>query len=257
MAEKCACEAAKDRIEDAYRNPSPYYGVLQDIMDAEIDYARMCDICTCRKRHVEREQEPTKKRKLDEALDVEEERAAQHAEEPEPAPAVDAEEAARDQDQKEENQDDHEHEADVSVLTTEFDPDEEPDEDEPRDVEEEKEEQGEKEAEEQMQEELTREHHERIIEKEDLEEDRVARKYNQMDQDESDEVAQMTSAAGASPPPCTCGTPLAIIKQIFEDWASYNARQKQVLAPLREAYKAARGNCMTHRYESFSWKCFF
>ena len=108
MAEKCACESAKDRIEDANRNPSPYYGVLQDIMDAEIDYARMCDICTCRKRKVKREHELTKKRKVDEAPpveeDEEEEQAAQDAAQPEPAHAVDAEEvehAARDHDQEE------------------------------------------------------------------------------------------------------------------------------------------------------------
>ncbi len=105
-----------------------------------------------------------------------------------------------------------------------------------------------------MQVELTREHHERIIEKGDLEEDRIERKYDQMDQDESDEVAETTSGSGPSAPPCSCGTPLAIIKQVFEDWASYNATQKQVLGPLREAYKDERGSCMTHRYESLSWK---
>ncbi len=95
---------------------------------------------------------------------------------------------------------------------------------------------------------MSRAHNERIIEKEDLEEDRVVRKYDQMDQDESEELAETTSGAGRSALPCTCETPLAIIKQVFEDWASYNATQKQVLGPLREAYKATRGNCMTHRY---------
>ena len=54
MAEKCACEIARDGIDEAYRNPHPYHGVLQDVMDAEIDYARMCDICPCRKRRMER-----------------------------------------------------------------------------------------------------------------------------------------------------------------------------------------------------------
>ena len=66
MAEKCACEIAREGIDEAYRNPHPYHGVLQDIMDAEIDYARMCDICPCRKRRMERAEcspEPDKKRK--------------------------------------------------------------------------------------------------------------------------------------------------------------------------------------------------
>ena len=42
MADKCWCESAKQDIEKAYKNPNPYHGALQDIMDAEIDYARMC-----------------------------------------------------------------------------------------------------------------------------------------------------------------------------------------------------------------------
>ncbi len=45
MAEKCWCEAAKEGIEAAHRNPNPSYGLLQDIMDAGIDYAKMCDKC--------------------------------------------------------------------------------------------------------------------------------------------------------------------------------------------------------------------
>ncbi len=67
MAEKCWCEAAKEGIEAAYTNPNPYYGVLQDIMDAEIDYARMCEICPCRKRRLDRGDtalEPEEKRKM-------------------------------------------------------------------------------------------------------------------------------------------------------------------------------------------------
>ena len=64
MADKCWCETAKEDIEKAYKYPNPYYGVLQDIMDAEIDYAKMCAICPARKRRVEQgEEEPTKKRK--------------------------------------------------------------------------------------------------------------------------------------------------------------------------------------------------
>ena len=38
MAEdKCWCESAKEDIEKAHKNPNPYHGALQDIMDAEID----------------------------------------------------------------------------------------------------------------------------------------------------------------------------------------------------------------------------
>ena len=69
MAEKCWCESAKDDIDKAYKNPNPYHGVLQDVMDAEIDYAKMCSICPCRKRRLERGEEPTKKRKEDEESD--------------------------------------------------------------------------------------------------------------------------------------------------------------------------------------------
>ncbi len=70
MAEKCWCEAAKEGIVAAHTNPNPYYGVLQDIMDAEIDYARMCEICPCRKRRLERGDtrlEPEEKRKMADA----------------------------------------------------------------------------------------------------------------------------------------------------------------------------------------------
>ena len=65
MADKCWCESAKEDIEKAYKNPNPYHGALQDIMDAEIDYAKMCEICPCRKRRLEGEDpvEPEKKRK--------------------------------------------------------------------------------------------------------------------------------------------------------------------------------------------------
>ncbi len=44
MAEKCANEIVREGIDDAYRNPHSYHGVLQDIMDADIDSARMCDM---------------------------------------------------------------------------------------------------------------------------------------------------------------------------------------------------------------------
>ena len=70
MAEKCLCESAKDEIDKAYKNPNPYHGVLQDVMDAEIDYAKMCAICPCRKRRLERGEEPAKKRKEDEESDL-------------------------------------------------------------------------------------------------------------------------------------------------------------------------------------------
>ncbi len=58
MADKCWCESAKEDIEKAYKNPNPYHGALQDIMDAEIDYAKMCAICPCRKRRLERGEDP-------------------------------------------------------------------------------------------------------------------------------------------------------------------------------------------------------
>ena len=65
MANKCLCETAKEDIEKAYKNPNPYHGVLQDIMDAEIEYANMCAIWPCRKRRLERQVpvEPENKRK--------------------------------------------------------------------------------------------------------------------------------------------------------------------------------------------------
>ncbi len=49
-------------------------------------------------------------------------------------------------------------------------------------------------------------------------------------------------------PQCCCAAPLAAIKQAFEEWINYNAERKQILEPLRDAYKVARANCMTHRY---------
>ena len=64
MADKCWCESAKEDIEKAYKNPNPYHGALQAIMDAEIDYANMCTICPWRKGLVDHgEEEPAKKRK--------------------------------------------------------------------------------------------------------------------------------------------------------------------------------------------------
>ena len=61
---------------------------------------------------------------------------------------------------------------------------------------------------------------------------------------------------GPDPPECCCAEPLAAIKQAFDEWIAYNAERKAVLEPLREAYKVARANCMTHRYLHFifiSW----
>ena len=116
MADKCWCETAKEDIEKAYKNPNPYHGVLQDIMDAEIEYAKMCSICPCRKRRVEHgEEEPANKRKEAESESV--------------GPAADNKEANEEEDEDSKSE--------VSLLITEFDSDEEPEEDDPRDVEEE------------------------------------------------------------------------------------------------------------------------
>ena len=135
MSEKCACEIAREGIEEANRNPLPYHGVLQDVMDAEIDYARMCDICPCRKRSMERGEcspEPvTKRQQVEPDVAAEEEQAEaqpQHTEEEEEEPDL-----AHQVEQEEEE------EGDVSLQITEFDSDEEPDEDVPREVEEEEE----------------------------------------------------------------------------------------------------------------------
>ncbi len=187
MAEKCACEIARDGIDEAYRNPHPYHGVLQDVMDAEIDYARMCDICPCRKRRMERGEcspEPEKKRKEGEPQEEEKEPDVQ------PAAQPDAEEEGE--------------QGDVSLLVTEFDPNEQPDEDEQREVEEE------------------------------------------------DEQRETNSGLLMIAPQCSCAIPLSAIKQAFDEWINYNAQRKQILEPLREAYKVARANSMTHRYELFS-----
>ena len=112
MADKCWCESAKEDIEKAYKNSNPYHGALQDIMDAVIDYARMCSICPCRKRLLERGEEP-----------VEKKRKEVESEEQEPELEADN----KDSDDEEEHK-----EGDVSLLVTEFDSDEEPDEDDPR-----------------------------------------------------------------------------------------------------------------------------
>ncbi len=61
---------------------------------------------------------------------------------------------------------------------------------------------------------------------------------------------------GPEPHECCCAEPLAAIKQAFDEWIAYNAERKTILEPLREAYKVARANCMTHRYLHFifiSW----
>ena len=72
--------------------------------------------------------------------------------------------------------------------------------------------------------------------------------------EEEEEESDIPDALGTRAPQCCCATPLAAIKQAFQDWASYNAERKKMLEPLREAYKVARANCMTHRYVDFSWK---
>ena len=56
--EKCDCEKAKDEIDDAWDHPIRYdqgeggMGCkrLREIMDAEIEYAKACEWCPCRKR---------------------------------------------------------------------------------------------------------------------------------------------------------------------------------------------------------------
>ena len=187
MADKCWCETAKEDIEKAYKNPNPYHGVLQDIMDAEIDYAKMCAICPCRKRRLEGEQEPAKKRKEVESEEQEFD-----------GPAADNKEAA---------EDDEDAKSEVSLVIAEIDSEEKPEEDDPRDVEEERE----------------------TIE---------------------------GWVPGPEPPECCCAEPLAAIKQAFVEWIAYNAERKAILTPLREAYKVARANCMSHRYLHFifiSW----
>ena len=115
MADKCWCETAKEDIEKAYKNPNPYHGALQDIMDAEIDYARMCSICPCRKRRLERGEEPVEKK-------------PKEVESESDGPAADNQEI---------DKEDEDSKSETSLLITEFDPDEEPEEDDPRDVEEE------------------------------------------------------------------------------------------------------------------------
>jgi len=120
MADKCWCESAKEDIDKAYKNPNPYYGTLQDIMDAEIDYAKMCAICPCRKRRLEGEEEPAKKRKEVESEEQESD-----------GPAADNKEADK--------EDEEDSKSEVSLVIAEIDSDEEPEEDDPRDVEEERE----------------------------------------------------------------------------------------------------------------------
>ena len=89
-------------------------------MDAEIDYAKMCAICPCRKRRLEGEEEPAKKRNEVESAEQESDQ-----------PAADNKEA--------DVEEDEDSKSEVSLLITEFDPDEEPGEEEPRDVEEDEE----------------------------------------------------------------------------------------------------------------------
>ena len=89
-------------------------------MDAEIDYAKICAICPCRKRRLEGEEEPAKKRKEVESEEQESD-----------GPAADNKEADVEEDEYSKSE--------VSLLFTEFDSDEEPGEDDPRDVEEERE----------------------------------------------------------------------------------------------------------------------
>ena len=132
MSETCWCASAKGDIDKAYTNPNPYDGVLQDIMDVEIDYAKMCAICPCRKRRLEDTGEPAKKRK-----EVESEEPAAHeqeSEEPEPHEEESEEEPAK---KRKEDEDDEDSKSEVSLVIAEFDSEEEPDEADPREVEEE------------------------------------------------------------------------------------------------------------------------
>ncbi len=158
----------------------------------DIDSAKMCAICPCRKRRVEHgEEEPAKKRK---EVESEEEKLD--------GPAADNKEA---------DEEDEDSKSEVSLVIAECDSDEEPEEDDPRDVEQERE----------------------TVE---------------------------GWVPGPEPPECCCAEPLAAIKQAFEEWIAYNAERKAILAPLREAYKVARANCMTHRYLHFifiSWNSTF
>ena len=56
--EKCACEKAKDEIDEAWYHPKGDYEGnrgsgckrLRDIMDADVHYAKACEWCPCRKR---------------------------------------------------------------------------------------------------------------------------------------------------------------------------------------------------------------
>ena len=110
MADKCWCEWAKEDIEKAHKNPNPYHGALQDIMDAEIDYAKMCAICPCRKRRLERGEdsvEPETKRKEVESEEQESDGSAADNKETD---------VKEDEDSKSE----------VSLVIAEFDSDEEP-----------------------------------------------------------------------------------------------------------------------------------
>ena len=184
MADKCWCESAKEDIEKAHKNPNPYPGALQDIMYAEIDYAKMYAIGPCRKRRLEGEEQPAKKRKDVESEEQESDRPAA--------------------DNKEADDEDEDSKSEVSLVIAECDSDEEPEEADPRDVEEESE----------------------------------------------------TIEGWVPEPECCCAEPLAAIKQTCQEWFAYNAERKAILEPLREAYKVARANCMTHRYLHFifiSW----
>ena len=148
-------------------------------MDAEIDYAKMCAICPCRKRSLERGEEPAKKRK-----EVESEEPAAHEQEAK---------------KRKEDEDDEDSKSEVSLVIAEFDSEEEPDEADPREV----------------------------------------------DEEEEEREQPVGWVPG---PECSCDEPLAAIKQTFDEWIEYNAERKKILQPLREAYKVARANCMTHRY---------
>ena len=116
MANKCWCESAKEDIEKPYKNPNPYHGGLQDIMNAEIDYAKICAICPCRKRRVEGEEETAKKRK-----------------------ELESEEDGQAADNKEADKEDEDSKSEASLFIAEFGSDEEPEEDDRREVEEERE----------------------------------------------------------------------------------------------------------------------
>ena len=87
-------------------------------MDAEIDYAKMCAICPCRKRRLERGEDPVEPEKKRKEVEFEEQE-------------LDGAVA----DNKEADEEDEDSKSEVSLVIAQIDSDEEPEEDDPRDVE--------------------------------------------------------------------------------------------------------------------------